>query len=197
MKLKKYFFNLMTVTVFGMILTSCSNNANKSDKDETGKVTLASGKEKYQKMVDSIETKMKASRNMPLDHGTAMFAMRCYDEYASYFPDEAKSPEYLFKAGELANSLQMPQPALSYLGRLMTKYPKYKNAPYALFMQGMIYDDQLKDTVNARKIYKEVIEKYPESQLAKDAEASINNLGKSVEELVREFEKKQAASAKK
>jgi outer membrane protein assembly factor BamD (BamD/ComL family) len=42
-----------------------------------------------------------------------------------------------------------------------------------------------------------VIEKYPESQLAKDAQASINNLGKSVEELVREFEKNQAASAKK
>jgi hypothetical protein len=33
--------------------------------------------------------------------------------------------------------------------------------------------------------------------LAKDAQASINNLGKSVEDLVREFEKNQAASAKK
>ncbi len=196
MKTKKYFSILMMLAISGTMLSSCSNKDNKND-ESTGKVTLASGKEKYQHMIDSIETKMKATRNMPLDQGTAMFAMRCYDEYASYFPDETKSPEYLFKAGELANSLQLSQPALTYLSRVMNKYPNNKNAPYALFMQGMIYGDQLKDTANARKIYKEVIAKYPESQLAKDAEASINNLGKSVEELVREFEKKQAASAKK
>jgi TolA-binding protein len=180
-----------------IMVTSCNSNDNKNNPEEAGKVTLATGKEKYQQLIDSIEAKMQATRNMPLDHGTAMFAMRMYDEYSSYFPDEAKSPEYLFKAGELANSMQLSQPALGYLSRVMNKYPNYKNAPYALFMQGMIYDDQLKDTANARKVYQEVISKYPDSQLAKDAQASINNLGKSVEELVREFEKKQAASAKK
>jgi outer membrane protein assembly factor BamD (BamD/ComL family) len=196
MKINKYFSILIMFTLSVMILTSCSNKDAKSD-DSVNKATLASGKERYQHMIDSIETKMQASRNMPLDQGTAMFAIRVYDEYASYFPDEKKSPEYLFKAGELANSLQLSQPALRYLARVMSKYPNYKNAPYALFMQGMIYDDQLKDTANARKVYKEVIAKYPETQLAKDAQASINNLGKSVEELVREFEKNQAASAKK
>lgn len=196
MKINKYCSILMILTLTGMLLTSCSNKDDKGDKS-INKATLASGKERYQHMIDSIETKMQATRNMPLDQGTAMFAMRVYDEYASYFPDETKSPEYLFKAGELANSLQLAQPALSYLGRVMSKYPNYKNAPYALFMQGMIYDDQLKDTANARKIYTQVIQKYPESQLAKDAEASIKNLGKSVEELVREFEKNQATSAKK
>jgi outer membrane protein assembly factor BamD (BamD/ComL family) len=180
-----------------MMFAACSNNDKKNTNPDGGKATLATEKERYIQMIDSIEGKMQATRNMPLDQGTAMFAMRCYDEYASYFPDETKSPEYLFKAGELANSLQLSQPALSYLGRVMSKYPNYKNAPYALFMQGMIYDDQLKDTANARKIYVQVIEKYPESQLAKDAQASINNLGKSVEDLVREFEKNQATSAKK
>lgn len=197
MKIKSLILNVLPVTICMMLLASCSNNDANSDKNETGKATLATGKERYQHMIDSIEAKMQATRNMPLDQGTAMFAMRVYDEYASYFPDEKKSAEYLFKAGELANSMQLSQPALSYLSRLMSKYPTYKNAPYALFMQGMIYDDQLKDTANARKIYQQVIAKYPESQLAKDAQASINNLGKSVEDLVREFEKKQAASAKK
>ena len=195
MKIKNYFSGIFLTAIAIVLLAACSNN--KTEQEDSSKATLATSKEKYKHIIDSIEGKMQATRNMPLDQGTAMFAMRTYDEFASYFPDEAKSPEYLFKAGELANSLQLSQPALSYLGRVMSKYPTYKNAPYALFMQGMIYDDQLKDTANARKIYKQVIEKYPESQLAKDAQASINNLGKSVEELVREFEKNQAASAKK
>lgn len=194
MKIKVFFSGISAIALMLLMFASCNN---KESEQKEGAATLANGKERYQHMIDSIESKMQATRNMPLDHGTAMFAMRCYDEYASYFPDEVKAPEYLFKAGELANSLQMPQPALNYLGRLMIKYPQYKNAPYALFMQAMIYDDQLKDTANARKIYKQVIEKYPESQLAKDAQASINNLGKSVEELVREFEKNQANATKK
>jgi TolA-binding protein len=195
MKVKNYFSSIILTAITIAFIASCSNN--KTEQQDSGKVTLATSKEKYKYMIDSIEAKMQATRNMPLDQGTAMFAMRTYDEFASYFPDETKSPEYLFKAGEIANSLQLSQPALSYLGRVMSKYPTCKNAPYALFMQGMIYDDQLRDTANARKIYKQVIQKYPESQLAKDAQASINNLGKSVEELVREFEKNQAASAKK
>jgi outer membrane protein assembly factor BamD (BamD/ComL family) len=194
MNLKKPISPLLVIAFTLMIIAACSTK--ESEQKEGTKATLATGKDRYKHMIDSIEERMQATRNMPLDHGTAMYAMRVYDEYASYFPDETKSPEYLFKAGELANSLQMPQPALNYLGRVMSKYPNYKNAPYALFMQGMIYDDQLKDTANARKIYQQVIEKYPESQLAKDAEASINNLGKSVEDLVREFEKKQAAASK-
>lgn len=194
----KIIIPFLNLSVLVMLITmACGNDKSNTTSNEVNKPTLATARERYVHMIDSIESKMKATRNMPLDHGTAMFAMRVYDEYSSYFPDESKSPEYLFKAGELANSLQLPQPALGYLNRLLNKYPNYKNAPYALFMQGMIYDDQLKDTANARKIYTKVIEKYPESQLAKDAEASIQNLGKSVEELVREFEKKQAASAKK
>jgi outer membrane protein assembly factor BamD (BamD/ComL family) len=193
MTLKNY-LSIALMVAITMLISSCSNNKkNVEEKD----ATAITGKQKYEHKIDSIEAKMQATRDLPLDQGTAMFAMKFYDEYASYFPDEAKSPAYLFKAGELANSLQMPQPALKYLDRLMTKYPKYKNAPYALFMQGMIYDDQLKDTANARKIYLEVIAKYPKSHLAKDAQASIQNLGKSPEELIRAFEKKQDVSTKK
>lgn len=197
MKIKFKFLNFLMFSVVALCISACENDESKNSQDQVNKTTLATGKERYQHMIDSIEAKMQATRNMALDHGTAMFAMRVYDEYASYFPDEQKSPEYLFKAGELANSMQLSQPALSYLNRVMNKYPNYKNAPYALFMQGMIYDDQLKDTANARKMYQQVIAKYPQSQLAQDAQASINNLGKSVEELVKEFEQKQAASAKK
>ena len=192
-KLYPHFCSLILLSL--VLLSACSSDK-KSESENGNKATVATGKERYEQLIDSIEAKMQATRNMPLDQGTAMFAMRVYDEYASYVPDEQKSPDYLFKAGELANSMQLSQPALGYFTRLTNKYPSYKNTPYAIFMQGMIYDDQLKDTAGARKMYKQVIEKFPNTQLAKDAETSIGHLGKSVEELVREFEQKNAAAAK-
>lgn len=191
MTLKNYLsISILLPALF--LMAACGNNEEKNES-----VNKLTSKQKYQHKIDSIEAKMQANRDMPLDHGTAMFAMKCYDEYASFFPDEAKSPEYLFKAGELANSMQMPQPALKYLSNVVTKYPNYKNVPFALFMEGMIYEDQLKDTASARKLYQEIIVKYPETQMAKDAQASIQNLGISAEDLIRSFEKNQSASAKK
>lgn len=42
----------------------------------------------------------------------------------------------------------------------------------------------------ARKLYTEVVEKYPNERIALDAKLCIQHLGKSDEELIREFEKK-------
>ena len=188
--------SLPLLIISALLIASCGGN--KQNTDGTAKPSIEESKKNYQSLIDSIEKKMQATRDMPIDHGTAMFAMKCYDEYASYFPKEDKSPEYLFKAGEIANSMRFPEPAINYLSRLVTNYPSYKNIPYAIFMKGMIYDDQLKDTANARKMYQEVINRFPNTQMAEDSKSSIKNLGKSVEDLVKEFEKNQPnTSAKK
>ncbi len=174
-----------------LLFTACQENKKNPHEQQILPI------EKYQAAIDSLENKMHATRNLPIDHATAMFAMKLYEEYASYFPNEKNAPVYLFKAGELANSLQMPQPALNYFNRLINKYPDYKNIPYALFMQAMVYGDQLNDTTKARQVYQSISEKYPGTQLDIDARASIENLGKSTEEIIREFESKQNTSTRK
>ena len=51
-------------------------------------------------------------------------------------------------------------------------------------------DNFLNDDAKAKIIYEEVIAKYPNLSYANDAKAAINNLGKTDEELIKEFEKK-------
>ena len=60
-----------------------------------------------------------------------------------------------------------------------------------MFLQAFVYENHVGDLSNAREKYIEFIQKYPEKDFADDAEICLQNLGKTPEELIREFEEKQ------
>jgi tetratricopeptide (TPR) repeat protein len=111
-----------------------------------------------------------------------------YISFAEQFPSDTLSPEYLFRAAEVSSGIGNPVKAIELYKQVYEKYPSYKRSSYSLFLQGFVYENQLRDTANARKIYSLFIEKYPSHPLARDVKFSIDNLGKSEEELIREFE---------
>ena len=59
-------------------------------------------------------------------------------------------------------------------------------------MLAQLYDDatKLNNEPEARTIYNQIIREYPTSSFAEDSKAAIKNLGKTDEELVKEFLKK-------
>ena len=57
-------------------------------------------------------------------------------------------------------------------------------------MKGYVYENEIGDLNAAKKIYEDFIAKYPDDEFADDAAVSIKNLGKSPEELIKEFEEK-------
>ena len=57
---------------------------------------------------------------------------------------------------------------------------------------GFVNDDQLKNLVEAQKYYHQFIAEFPEHNLIDDATFSLQNLGKSDEDIIREFEAMQA-----
>jgi isocitrate lyase len=64
-----------------------------------------------------------------------------------------------------------------------------------LFLQGFISENGLKDTAAARKFYENFLKQYPNHKLASDVKISLNNMGKTPDELIREFEKKNSADS--
>lgn len=70
------------------------------------------------------------------------------------------------------------------------QYPKHKRALEAMFMTAYTYDAELQDFAKAETMYKEVIEKYPNSKFAADARELIKILGRPLDEVVDEFDAK-------
>lgn len=117
-------------------------------------------------------------------------AIATFTKYVDDNPEAADAAEVLFKAVEIAvNTRQDPQQSIGLVNKLVADYPKCDKNPVALFMLAtFVYDEQLHDLDKARETYQTVIDKYPESPFAKDAEISITQLGMTPEELIKMFE---------
>ncbi len=113
--------------------------------------------------------------------------IKMYLKYADQFQDDTLSPEYLFRAGDIANGIGKSKDALGYFGRV-ARYPNYKKVATALFLQGFVCENSLGDVDGARKYYKKFLEQYPNHKLANDVKNSLSHLGKTPEELILEFE---------
>lgn len=65
------------------------------------------------------------------------------------------------------------------------KYPDSPVAPNALFMVAFIQANELSQFGKAKETYTKFLQKYPDSELAKSAQAELDNLGIPAEEILK------------
>lgn len=142
--------------------------------------------------IDQLEATLFNTENNTLDKKKAVELSRLYEQWAMENPDSVNAPDYLLKAADVSMNMNNPRRSIGLFDQILKNYPTSQVASSALFLKAFVYDDQLKDYVNAGKFYAEFIEKYPKNPFTNDAVASLKNLGKTPEELVKEFEKNNA-----
>ncbi len=111
-----------------------------------------------------------------------------YKTYGERFPNTAAAADYLFRAGEIAMNLNQSVDAIKLFEMVYNDYPDYEKHAYALFLKAFVIENQAMQYDEAKRLYTEFMEKFPDHPMADDAEYSIKNMGKSPEELIKEFE---------
>ncbi len=111
--------------------------------------------------------------------------------HAALRPDDRHTPDLLFEAADVAGALRDYQRALDIYERINVAYSDYQKAPEALFMRAFTLDAELKRYDEAKVYYQEFLEQYPDHELAPSAKFSLENLGKSEEEIIQGFMEKQ------
>ena len=71
-----------------------------------------------------------------------------------------------------------PEKKIEYYEKLLEEFPEHKLAPQALYMIGFVYAEMLGDSVSAVAIFRELINKYPRSEIVETAKWSIENISK-------------------
>jgi outer membrane protein assembly factor BamD (BamD/ComL family) len=64
-----------------------------------------------------------------------------------------------------------------------------------VFFKGYVYENLIRNLDKAKEIYLQFIEKYPESDFADDAQMALQNLGKTPEQMIKEFEERRKADS--
>jgi outer membrane protein assembly factor BamD (BamD/ComL family) len=147
-------------------------------------------KEKLQQQVTKAEGELFQGDKgqFGIDTAKANTTIAAYEAYAEAFKDDTLSPEYLFRAADLQRSMRKTDKSVALYDRIIAEFPKSSRAPYSLFLKGFMYENETQEIDKAREIYHQFLATYPEHQLADDVAFSLKNLGKTPEELIKQFE---------
>ncbi len=146
--------------------------------------------ERMSAKISKLEQSLVDSVSRTFDKNKAVALIKLYDAYAGSYPGDTLSAQYLFKMSELQTHAETPQAAIQTLDRIIREYPDFRRTPECMFLKGFIYDNNLADFEKAKVCYMEFIRSHPEHYFADDAQVLLDNLGKSPEELIRQFEEK-------
>jgi outer membrane protein assembly factor BamD (BamD/ComL family) len=174
----------ISLLLFALALAACNTDAPKEEKAITGNNT-------HELLLNEIKRLEGEIHKSPeINNVTAGLSIQAYTDFAKMYPKDSLSPDFLFKAAEIATAIKQYPQALLFYKNVTDSFPDYKLVEESLFLQASLLDNFINDDVKAKIAYEQLIEKYPASNYVADAKAAIKNLGKSDEELIKEFEKK-------
>lgn len=146
-------------------------------------------KERQYDEIVSIEKSLFGDRTSFNDSIARIYLSKT-DAYVKNYKEDEHTPDLLFKSGEVLNGLQSYTFAIRKFQEVYLLFPKHSKASESIFLCAFIYDTYLQKYEDAGRYYRLFLKKYPNHPLAKDAKISLDNLGKTPEDLVKEFELK-------
>ena len=152
-------------------------------------IMLSCGEKVSVKEVKALESKVLAEGAKPTKEEVIQL-IDAYILFAEQNPDDVQSPDYLFRALDIAVGVNAegPDKAVKIADMLIEKYSDFEMTPMAMYLKGFVYENIVGDLHNAEMTYRQFIEKYPENPMVGEVKATIGNLGLSPEELIRKFE---------
>jgi N-acetylmuramoyl-L-alanine amidase len=119
-------------------------------------------------------------------------AVMAFEELITDHSDSELAPEALSQlAGLYQNKLiksisekENLEKAIELFKKLYQEYPKSSFAPSGLFMAGFINANELNNFDEATKLYEQFLKEYPNDELAASAQAELDNMGLTPEEIL-------------
>jgi TolA-binding protein len=173
-KTQHYMTRIIAVLFFVSATIACSN----SQTSQGG----ARSNEDLLKNIDSLEQFIN-KEDFTFENDTAARELvTALITYVDQNKKDEKSPSYLFKAAGLEKNLGNHLEAVSYFNRIWNEYPDYPRAPDALFLEALMYEEDLQDKEKAKERYNKFLELYPESEFAEGAKQILLLIDKSPSE---------------
>ena len=119
-------------------------------------------------------------------------AIKAFTDFSFYCKNDSLAPIFLIKAAQIAQSINNLPQAQICLEKCINDFPDFKNRGAAMFLLAQLYDEvkYLNNEQKAEELYASIISLYPRTEWAANAKAARNLLGKTDEEIVKEFTKK-------
>lgn len=153
-----------------MILSACSSSKEKAEQ----KIA------KTEKNLKELETPATVEQLEDL--------LQQYTLFVQNYPKDTMAPQYLYRAINLSMGMGKGEQTMNLIDKSLNEYPNQPKIAEIVFLKAYVYENLLGDYGQAATIYRGFPTRFPDHELADDAEAAARNIGKSPDELIREFE---------
>ena len=130
-----------------------------------------------------------------INRNAALKYVDACEAYALVYPNAKDAPDQLYKAAEIAKTIQTYPKLLSIYDWVIERYPNYDKVPTMYFLKGFVLENDLKNDAEAKKVYERFIQKFPNHELRDDIDFLLEHLGKTDEEIRKIIEAKNAQKA--
>ena len=165
---------MKNILILFLLLVSLSVFSCSSSRDQMS--------EKISKMESGLKTVAK------VDSASVSALISAYQNFATRYPTDSLSPEYLYRAAGLANGFNRGTQAVDLYETIIHTYPGYKRIPECYFMEAFAYENVQGNIRKASEFYNKFLDKYLNHQLANDARSALRLLGKTPDEIVGELD---------
>ncbi|MGE5381931.1 MAG: tetratricopeptide repeat protein [Omnitrophica WOR_2 bacterium] len=148
-----------------------------------------SKREKAAKAI-SVQEKELQKENARPEKAKLDALLASYISFADNFPKDTMAPQYLYHAVNLCMGTGDGNKAMELIDRTINQYPNSPKLPETIFLKAYVYENLLGDYGKAASVYRDFVSRFPDNELADDARTAIENLGKTPEEMIKEFEAK-------
>ena len=163
-----YRLKLFIFCIFIMLNTSCSKEEIKSSVIEEKSLEL--------QVLEAYQGGLEA-----LEQGDVLYAAKKFNEAEILFPQGKWAPKSALMAAYSYYIQDYYGDSIAELDRFIKVYPGNENLRYAYYLLGVCYYEQIVDEkkdlqsiIKAKKTFQTVLNKYPNSEYALDAEFKID-----------------------
>ena len=163
-------FKIKFISIFLLLLSllSCSKNVVEKSITQEKDIEL--------QMIEAYEEGLKE-----LKVGDALYAAKKFNEAEILFPQSNYAPKAALMAAYSYYSQNYYGDSVAELERFLRIYPNHYNIGYAEYLLGLCFYEQIVDETkdlqsiaNAKNIFQNVVERYPQTDLAIDAEFKLD-----------------------
>lgn len=158
-------------------------------------VSCASKRSNEISIITNLEKQLEEEGAKP-DPTKLTALLDAYIAFVNNNPADTAAPVYLYKAVNLSIGVGNGARAMQLIDRTLNEFPKSSYLPETVFLKAYVYENLLGNLGQASEVYKDFLAKYPDHDLADDAQAALKYLGLSPDEMVKEFEARAAEQAK-
>ena len=171
MNYRNYFY----IFFIALLCFSCS-------KKEIVKSTVNEEKLESQ-MIEAYKQGLKE-----LDAGDVIYAAIKFNEAEMLFPQSEYAPKSALMAAYSYYTQNYYKDAMAELIRFLRVYPNHEDIVYAEYLLGLCYYEQIIDEkkdlqsmIEAKKTFKSIISKYPDTEFATDAKFKIDLINEIID----------------